>query len=120
MADNLTSINAKLDFIKFHNVINGQLCDSTTGKTRATVNPTTFEENANVPVSTLDDVNKAVQSAQNAAKTWSSTPWTERRKQLKAYADAFEANAEGFLQMLIKEQGKSVSYFLKPLKNSLH
>lgn len=101
----------KLNFDKFSNVIDGQLCNSSTGATRCTVNPSTLDENAKVPISTLDDVNKAVQSAQNASKTWLSTPWTERRKQLKAYADAFEANAEGFLQMLIKEQGKSVSYF---------
>ncbi|XDG03218.1 hypothetical protein ABKA04_002833 [Annulohypoxylon sp. FPYF3050] len=98
----------KLDFEKFFNVIDGQLCNSSTGATRCTVNPSTLEENAQVPISTLDDVNKAVQSAQNAAKTWSSTPWTERGRQLKAYADAFEANAENFLQMLLKEQGKSV------------
>ncbi|KAI1210499.1 aldehyde dehydrogenase [Annulohypoxylon truncatum] len=108
MASNTSETKIKLDFETFFNVIDGQLCSSSTGLTRFTVNPATLEENASVPVSTIDDVNKAVQSAQNAAKTWASTPWSERQKKLKAYADAFEANAEGFLQMLLNEQGKSI------------
>ncbi|KAI2468306.1 aldehyde dehydrogenase [Annulohypoxylon bovei var. microspora] len=108
MAPATSSINTKLEFNTFSNVIDGQLFNSSTGVTRFTVNPATLEENAKVPVSTLDDVDRAIKSAQNAAKSWASAPWAERQKDLKAYADAFEANAEGFLHVLVNEQGKSI------------
>ncbi|KAI1806799.1 aldehyde dehydrogenase [Daldinia bambusicola] len=85
--------NSSLDFTTFHNVINGELRSSTTGKTRSSVNTATLEDNAPVPVAGLDDVNEAVQSAKKASKAWALIPWAEREKALKAFADAFEANS---------------------------
>ncbi|KAI1483093.1 aldehyde dehydrogenase [Daldinia eschscholtzii] len=98
-----------LNFTSFHNVINGELRSSTTGKTRSTVNPATLEDNPPVPVAGLDNVNDAVQSARKAAKAWAQVPWEERRKALNAFADAVEANLEGFAQMSVKELGKPVN-----------
>ncbi|CAJ2502231.1 Uu.00g096250.m01.CDS01 [Anthostomella pinea] len=66
-------------------------------------------ENPPAPVSTLEDVNRAVEPARNAAKSWAAVPMSKRQQVLKAFTDAFEAQEEGFVQMLVKEQGKSIS-----------
>ncbi|KAI1391559.1 aldehyde dehydrogenase [Hypoxylon trugodes] len=107
MADNASSAHTKLDFTTFYNVIDGKLCNSSTGKTRCSVNPATLHDNPQVPLSTRDDVDRAVETARKARKAWASTSWAGRQKALKDFADAFEANGAGFLDLLIKEQGKS-------------
>ncbi|KAM5470719.1 hypothetical protein MauCBS54593_003760 [Microsporum audouinii] len=95
---------AKLDFTTFHNIINGEL--TSTAKTRHNINPATGEPNAEVPVSTAEDVDAAVAAAQEAFKLWSKTSHEEREKALVGFADAIEAHAEQFLNLLIREQGK--------------
>ncbi|KAJ5376225.1 hypothetical protein N7509_013111 [Penicillium cosmopolitanum] len=102
------SSNAKtLDFTTFQNVINNQL--SSTATTRHSINPATSRPNPEVPVSTQEDLDKAVKAARDAFKTWSKTSFEERRKALHAYADAIEANADGFAKTLTMEQGKPLS-----------
>ncbi|KXG48517.1 Aldehyde/histidinol dehydrogenase [Penicillium griseofulvum] len=96
-----------LDFSTFHNVINNQL--TTTSETRYGINPANTEPNPPVPVSTQDDLDKAVEAAQDAFKSWSKTSFEERRKALHAWADAIESNAEGFAQTLTMEQGKPLT-----------
>lgn len=102
-----------LSFDTFANVIDGKLMESTT--TRRSLNPATLEENAEAPLSTVIDVNKAVQAAQKAAKLWAETSWDDRKAALLRFTQAFEEHRDKFAQMLNKEQGKSVRI---PLKHS--
>ena len=95
-----------LSFDTFSNIIDGKLVTSAT--TRRTLNPTTLEENVEAPLSTIDDINKAVQAAQKAAKLWSETSWDDRKASLSRFTQAFEEHRDEFAQMLNKEQGKSV------------
>ncbi|CAI7584047.1 hypothetical protein N7533_000378 [Penicillium manginii] len=100
--------NAKpLEFTTFQNVINNQL--TSTATTRHSINPATSRPNPEVPVSTQEDLDKAVKAARDAFKTWSKTSFEERRKALHAYADAIDANADGFAKTLTMEQGKPLS-----------
>ncbi|KAJ5979827.1 hypothetical protein N7481_007125 [Penicillium waksmanii] len=102
------SSNAKpLDFTIFQNVINNQL--SSTATTRHSINPATSRPNPEVPVSTQEDLDKAVKAARDAFKTWSKTSFEERRKALHAYADAIDANVDDFAKTLTMEQGKPLS-----------
>ncbi|KAF3481287.1 aldehyde dehydrogenase [Arthroderma uncinatum] len=94
----------QLDFTTFHNVINGKL--TSTKETRHNINPATGEANAEVSVSTAEDVDAAVAAAQEAFKSWSKTSHDEREKALLAYADAIEAHAGQFQDLLVLEQGK--------------
>ncbi|KAK2006836.1 aldehyde dehydrogenase [Colletotrichum eremochloae] len=105
MATNGTS---KLDWTKFYNVIDGKL--ETTSKTRHNVNPSTLEANPEVPVSTPEDVDRAVQAGKKAQEAWAETPYEERQKALVKFAEAFEAHVEEFALMLSKEQGKPVQF----------
>ncbi|KAI0838042.1 aldehyde dehydrogenase [Hypoxylon sp. FL0890] len=101
-------VNTYLDFSTFHNVINGEL-SPTPGKTRHGVNPDTLENNPEVPLSTIEDVNRAVEAAEKAAKLWCEVPWSERASAIQRYADAIEKHTEDFVQILIKETGKPIN-----------
>ncbi|KAK7418292.1 hypothetical protein QQX98_004077 [Neonectria punicea] len=97
----------KLDFIKFHNVIAGKL--ETTATTRHGVNPSTLENNPPVPVSTIEDVDRAVEVAVKAAEAWADVPYTERQEKIAQFADGLEALKDDFALMLTKEQGKPLA-----------
>ena len=95
-----------LDWHSFCNVIDGKL--TTTKKTRTGINPATSEPNDPVPVSTPEDVDRAVAAAEKAFPSWADTPYGERRKAVNAFADALEGEKENFAKLLVKEQGKPV------------
>ncbi|KAH0430275.1 aldehyde dehydrogenase [Colletotrichum camelliae] len=105
MAANGTS---KLDFTKFYNVINGKL--ETTPKTRNGLNPSTLEPLAEVPLSTAEDVDRAVQAAKAAQEAWAETPYEERKKAVAKLGDLMEENLNEFAVMLSKEQGKPIGF----------
>lgn len=88
-------------------MINNQL--TTTSETRHGINPANTQPNPPVPLSTQDDLDKAVKAAQHAFKAWAKTSFEERRKALHAWADAIELNADGFAKTLTMEQGKPLT-----------
>lgn len=94
-------------FSGFYNTINGK--STATEKTRHGTNPATEKPNPEVPIATQKDVDDTVAAAQEAFKTWSKTPWEERKKLVLAFADAFEKHANDFGRLLTQEQGKLVS-----------
>lgn len=96
-----------LDFSTFYNVIDGKL--SPTKEARHGINPATEELNPEVPVSTLEDVDRAVEAGQRAFRSWSKTTYAERQNALLAFADALEAERDNFASVLVQEQGKPVS-----------
>lgn len=93
-------------FSGYYNTINGKL--TSTAKTRHGINPATEKPNPEVPVSTSEDVDAAVEAAQIAFKSWSRKPYDERRAAVVAFAEAVEKHAEQFAQLLTQEQGKPV------------
>ncbi|CAK7231231.1 hypothetical protein SCUCBS95973_007841 [Sporothrix curviconia] len=96
-----------LDFTTFTNTIDGK--QTTTAKTRHSTNPSTLEANPEVPVSTEEDVVRAVEAARKAYSTWRRTTYAERQRCLEAFADGIVANLEGFATMLTREQGRPVA-----------
>ncbi|KAL9598030.1 MAG: hypothetical protein Q9219_004786 [cf. Caloplaca sp. 3 TL-2023] len=97
----------KFDFKTFHNVINNEL--ATTSKTRHTLDPASKERHPEVPVSTQEDVDKAVAAARAASKPWSNLSFEERGQMLRDYADAIDSYKDGFADMLTREQGKPLA-----------
>lgn len=79
---------------------------SATAKTRRAVNPSNEEQLAEVPVSTQEDVDRAVAAAKAAFPSWSGLSQDDRAAYLYKFADAIEANQEGFVPLLGKETGK--------------
>ncbi|KAL8814219.1 MAG: hypothetical protein Q9223_006537 [Gallowayella weberi] len=97
----------KLEFETFHNVINNEL--TRTAKTRHNINPATTEPNPEVPVSTQEDVDRAVAAAREAFKSWSKVSFEERGQKLVEYADAIDGYKDDFAKLLTSEQGKPLA-----------
>ena len=95
-----------LDFSIFKNVINGQLVD--TKKHRQGTLPASSTLFLDVPVTTKDELDQAVNAARKAFIPWSQTPILERKRLVLLYADAIEKERAAFESMLTKEQGKPV------------
>ncbi|KAM5353222.1 hypothetical protein ACJZ2D_016881 [Fusarium nematophilum] len=98
--------NVTLDFSTFHSIIGGRL--EGTNKTRHNLNPSTPEANPEVPLSTRDDVDRAVKAAQETAATWANVPVADRQQAVIHFADALERLQDDFATVLVKEQGKPV------------
>jgi acyl-CoA reductase-like NAD-dependent aldehyde dehydrogenase len=58
------------------------------------------------PVSTQEDVDRAVAAAKAAYPSWRSLTFDEREGYLNKFADAIEANRDNFVELLGKEVGK--------------
>ncbi|KAI0482565.1 aldehyde dehydrogenase-like protein [Xylariaceae sp. FL0804] len=109
MATTAESPIIQLDFGTFCNVIDGQCIKAAPESSRSTVNPATLGRNPDVPVATNEEVDRAVAAAQKAAKTWATLPWKDRQSALVRFTEGMEANAKGFAEMLVKEQGKTLN-----------
>ncbi|KAG4026678.1 hypothetical protein MFRU_038g00820 [Monilinia fructicola] len=94
-----------MDFLTFHNTIDGKLTNTT--QTRHSINPSTGQPNPPVPLTTNIELDEAVAAAKKAQKTWSRTSLTERRTIFNAFADALESYKSEFVDLLIAEQGKA-------------
>jgi len=70
------------------------------------VNPARREIIAKVPDASKAQLDEAVSAARNAFPGWSATPLSQRQEVLVAMAEAIERNAEDFMQLLTREQGK--------------
>ncbi|KAK6334488.1 hypothetical protein TWF730_003703 [Orbilia blumenaviensis] len=99
---------AELNFTTFTNTINGK--QTTTEKTRHSVNPSTGEANPPVPVSTRQDLDAAVDAARKALKGWAETSWDDRKDALLRFAKAVVERKEGFAGVLVREQGKPMMF----------
>jgi acyl-CoA reductase-like NAD-dependent aldehyde dehydrogenase len=85
--------------------IGGQWVDANSGKTFATLNPSTGEEIGLVPLADETDVDKAVKAARAAFRVWSKMAQAERSKILVKIAGAIRANAEELAKMEGLEHG---------------
>ena len=88
----------------FAMTINGQMV--TTDNTQPVYNPATRSVFAQVPDASRAQLDEAVSAARQAFGSWRQTPVEERQAMLERYADLLEENAEGFIALLTREQGK--------------
>src|SRR5699024_12831182 len=72
------------------------------------INPATGETLAEVPVSTKDDVKKAVQAADDAFESWWKTPVPDRARMLFDYHQLLRQNQEELAHILSSEIGKTI------------
>ncbi|KAJ6118292.1 hypothetical protein N7471_013759 [Penicillium samsonianum] len=93
-----------LNITTFNNVINNEL--TSTAKTRHGTNPANRQPNPEVPVSTAEDLDRAVTAARQAFRQWSKTSFNKRRAAIKAFAGQIEANKDALAALLTQEQGK--------------
>ncbi|MGV3262959.1 CoA-acylating methylmalonate-semialdehyde dehydrogenase [Cytobacillus pseudoceanisediminis] len=89
------------------NFINGEWVDANTDKFELVPNPATGEELARTPISTREDVDKAVQAAKEAFKTWSKTPVPKRARILFKYQQLLVDNWDELAKLITQENGKN-------------
>jgi len=83
------------------------LIRSTTGDSRTTVSPLTGDPLAEVPVSSIDDVEDAFDAARAAQLTWSQTSLRERRRALLRLHDLVLERREELMDLIQLESGKA-------------
>lgn len=93
-----------MDFSRFSNIVNGLPRDSKA--TYHGINPATGEALYNVPCASEQDLDDAVASAQRAFAPWSKTPFEERCRLVKDFAEAFLSYETPMKELLMKETGK--------------
>ncbi len=89
------------------NFIDGESLGGT-GETMAVLNPATGEECWRAPVSSAQDVDRAVRAARRAFEGWSQTTPAERAQALLAMADAVEHHSEEIARLEALNAGKPI------------
>jgi malonate-semialdehyde dehydrogenase (acetylating)/methylmalonate-semialdehyde dehydrogenase len=93
---------------KLQNYINGEWCDSESRDVLDVYNPATGEVIAQVPLSTSEEVKRAIQAAKDAFWEWRETPPLTRARYLFRLKDLLEDNFEGISRVLVEEEGKTL------------
>ncbi|CDM30624.1 hypothetical protein DTO013E5_2440 [Penicillium roqueforti] len=96
--------DSTLNFETFFNIVNGESRVSDT--TTFSVDPSTESKLWSVPVASKNDVEDAVRSANEAFKSWSTTPFEERVGKLVQWRQLYEPYIEDFTKLLMAECGK--------------
>src|SRR5712692_9920573 len=91
-------------------LINGELVDSSSGKTVDDIGPATGEPIAQVPASTLDDVERAVAAAREAYDDgrWSGLTHGARAAALEKLASLIETHVPELAELESKDAGKPI------------
>ncbi|GAA0318546.1 methylmalonate-semialdehyde dehydrogenase [Oceanobacillus oncorhynchi subsp. oncorhynchi] len=93
---------------KLKNFINGEWVESKTDKYEDVYNPATKEVLAQVPISTPEDFEDAVQAAQAAQEKWKKVSVAKRARILFKYQNLLEEHKEELAKLITQENGKSV------------
>ena len=88
----------------YANLINGEMV--TSEATIDVLNPATEEVIAKVPACGKDELDRAVDAARAAFKSWRKTTPEERQKVVLSIAAAIKDNADELFRLLTSEQGK--------------
>ena len=104
----MAAIQSEIGTLK--NFIDGEWVEPS-GGTDTVFNPATGEELAQAPLSTPEDVDRAVKAASNAFEGWSNTTPGERALALIRLADALEEHGEELAALEIANAGKPAAAF---------
>src|SRR5215210_7609603 len=97
---------------RLQNFVDGEFVDPAEGQTEPVLNPATAEQIAEAPLSTEQDVNRAVEAAKRAFGSWGVTTPAERTLALLKLADRIEAQADELADLESANAGKPRQAFL--------
>jgi len=89
------------------NAINGQRVTSGSPNRVPVFNPATGEQSAELPLSTVEEVNAAVAAAKSAAPAWGDTPPLKRARYMFKYLELLNKHAADIAREISKEHGKT-------------
>lgn len=96
----------KTDNMTLKNFIRGEWVPSKTDKVEPVYNPATGEIIANVPISTREDLDQAVESADEAFQEWKKISVPKRARILFRYQQLLIQNWEELARTITQENGK--------------
>jgi len=88
------------------NYIDGEWVDSQSGRLLDVHNPVTGGVIAQVPMSTINEVNNAVASAKSAFEEWRETPPYTRSRYMFRLRNLMEERFEDLAKIIVREHGK--------------
>ncbi|PSA90197.1 methylmalonate-semialdehyde dehydrogenase (CoA acylating) [Bacillus atrophaeus] len=94
---------------KLKNYINGEWVESKTDTYEDVVNPATKEVLCQVPISTKEDIDYAVEKASQAFKKWSKVAAPRRARILFNYQQLLQQNKEELARLITLENGKNTT-----------
>jgi betaine-aldehyde dehydrogenase len=95
------------------NLIGGRFVGPADGKYEDVLNPATEEVIARAPLSSAEDVDRAVAAASEAFEEWGQTTPADRAARLLALADGIEARAAEIADLEAADAGKPRSAFIE-------
>lgn len=98
----------KKDHGKVRNFVNGEWVDSATKSWLDVKNPATTETIAKVPMSTKEEMTKAIEAAQDAWWSWRETPPVSRARVMFNLKTIMEREFENVARIISQEQGKTI------------
>jgi malonate-semialdehyde dehydrogenase (acetylating) / methylmalonate-semialdehyde dehydrogenase len=91
------------------NYVNGEWCGVDSSEYLDVINPATAEVLAKVPLSPVSEVDRAVQAASQAFKTWRRTPASDRVQPLFKLKALLDEHFEDIAQTITLECGKTLA-----------
>lgn len=92
-------------------LIHGQSVDASNQATFERISPIDGTVATKAAAATLEDVDRAIDSAQQAFKVWSKLSPTERRLRLLKAADLMDQKTEQFIETGMQETGSTATWY---------
>ena len=89
------------------NLINNKRVASTSGRTQPVYNPATGEAIDELGLSSVEEVNAAIDAAAAAAPAWSATPALKRASVMFRFNELIAQNADKIAEAISREHGKT-------------
>ena len=103
---------------EFGQFINGKWQESSNKETYEVINPATEEVIGNASKASPEDVNKALQSAENGLNIWKNTPAWERSYIIRRIADRIREKKDILAKWMALEVGKPLTEGLAEVNGS--
>lgn len=92
-------------------LIHGQSLDASNGASFERISPINGQVASIASAATLEDVDRAIESAQQAFQIWSKLSPTERRLRLLKAADLMDQHTDQFIQIGMQETGSTATWY---------
>ncbi len=108
-----------MKYAPLQNYINGHFVPSGSSRTLLVISPLDGNVLSEVPMSTNEDLNKAVEAARNAFLKWSKTPIKERVQVFFRYKTLLEKNMKELAELVQEENGKTYGEAIAEVEKSI-
>jgi succinate-semialdehyde dehydrogenase/glutarate-semialdehyde dehydrogenase len=99
-------------------LIDGEWITARSRRTQPVINPATGAHLADLPLATVEDIDRAAEAAARAFRSWRTVPAIERAAILQAIAGGIRRDEQRLATILTLEQGKRLSEALQEVRNT--